>query len=894
MYNTNYASAIRSNFRNWRSRLHVGSNYIHDIESVSFTNGSQSGNNITVGSVVAPGINVVLTSLSADLTGLSFTWELGILKDIGDFGEHLDDDDYEFIPIGSFIVKNVKKDGTRWNVECYHKLSQSDVVHASALVFPTTAQLLMQEVVNSLGLTFSQTLSPTISIEGIPEGATKRDIMGWIGALYGGFVCADRADNVLIKWYTVPYEGDGYTLPADALGTPEISEQDVTFGAVRCIVDTNTTYTSGSGTAMTFECPFMTAARFETVAAGLTGFSYRPCKAELLMGDPLIDPWDIVTLSYDGNSYTLPAAVLTLEHKGGVSSSIEAQGGDSATIARVDPITRAVSRLVKLISENKSEIEQDIADAIVEVTESIRGGASGYFYIIDDDGVNRETIWCDNVDPAQATHGIRINAAGIGFWVKDPDDPTSTLFNGPYTQAWTIDGKLIADFIRAGTLSGITIICTEGSIGGWTITDRAIVSPDGAVRLDSTYDVPLTTHADLRGYTHAQLRELTHRQIRYLRKQVTGKSQISASKDTDTALLREGGFEVERSGHTAFRAGADGIEMHDGSSSAEIGLDSGTFVVSLTGGFDWQISGESALKFESGLLTTHNISCGKISTNGGIGITGRYGISDVSDTIEKHPGVNLYAPDSTYLGGIRAAEIGGLHGVAMSPAFPAADFFGLWAEYNAKYYGSPVFVWYKSDDTLRLSKETMVRGTLDICTGLDAYNVDLALSGSTIKFFDGDTEVGRILRTSDDGISTRLTGGSAISWEVGSSPISVVMRYTTSDDTLHIYRDTDMHGNDLIDANIVSSSDERLKENITDSSIDCLAVINALRLIEFDWKDGGHEGIGFSAQQAGDVSADLQSEHDGRLVVNEGRLIRYLVGAIQQLTDEINRLKDRS
>lgn len=892
MYISDYASAIRSDCRSWRSRLHVGSTYIHDIESVSYTNGSQSNANITIGSVVAPGINVVLTALPADLTGMSFTWELGILKDMGDFGDNLDDDDFEFIPMGNFVIRNIRKDGTRWNVECYHKLSQSDVVHTSALVFPTTAQLLMQEVVNSLGLTFPQTLSPTISIEGIPEGATKRDIMGWIGALYGGFVCADRADNVMIAWYTMPYEGEGYTLLANALGTPEISEQDVTFGAVRCIVDTNTTYTDGEGRTMTFECPFMTTAQFSSVAQALEGFTYRPCKAELLMGDPLIDPFDIVTLSYDDSSYTLPAAVLTLEHKGGVSSSIEAQGGDSATIARVDPITRAVSRLVKLISENKDEVEQDIADAITEVTESIRGGASGYFYIIDDNGVNRETIWCDNVDPAQATHGIRINAAGIGFWVKDPDDPTSTLFNGPYTQAWTIDGKLIADFIKAGTLSGITIICNRGTIGGWTITDRAIVSPDEAVRLDSTYDVPLTTHADLRSYTHVQLRAMTHRQIRYLRKQVTGKSQISASKGTDTVFMREGNIEVERSGHVAFRAGADGIEMHDGSSSAEIGWKSDIFEVSLTGGFDWTVGGSSALKYESGLLTTQNISCGKIITDGGIGITGRYGISDVSDTIEKHPGVNLYAPDSTYLGGIRAAEIGGLHGVAMSPAFPAADFFGLWAEYNAKYYGAPVFVWYKLDDTLRISKETMVRGALDICTGLDAYNVELALSGSMIQFFDGDTEVGRILRTSDDGISTRLLNGSAISWEVGSSPISVVMRYTTSDDTLHIYRGTDMHGNDLIDANIVSSSDERLKENITDSSIDCLAVINALRLIGFDWKNGGHEDIGFSAQQAGSIRADLQGEHDGRLVVNEGRLIRYLVGAVQQLTDEINRLKD--
>ena len=63
MYISDYASAIRSDCRSWRSRLHVGSTYIHDIESVSYTNGSQSNANITIGSVAAPGINVVLTAL---------------------------------------------------------------------------------------------------------------------------------------------------------------------------------------------------------------------------------------------------------------------------------------------------------------------------------------------------------------------------------------------------------------------------------------------------------------------------------------------------------------------------------------------------------------------------------------------------------------------------------------------------------------------------------------------------------------------------------------------------------------------------------------------------------------------------------------------------------------
>jgi hypothetical protein len=73
-----------------------------------------------------------------------------------------------------------------------------------------------------------------------------------------------------------------------------------------------------------------------------------------------------------------------------------------------------------------------------------------------------------------------------------------------------------------------------------------------------------------------------------------------------------------------------------------------------------------------------------------------------------------------------------------------------------------------------------------------------------------------------------------------------------------------------------------------------ILIIKDLNLIEFDWKDGsGHEDIGFSAQQAGSVSSDLRGEDaDGYSTVHEGRLIRYLVGAVQQLQKELEELKN--
>lgn len=922
MYNASpeYTAAVRSDARSWRSRLRLTNGYVYGVEAVSYTTGSQAAQGITVGAVVAPTLKVTLTDMllwsfdettsqAIELTGREVVWELGIIPDISDFTGNNPNSDYEFIPMGTFTVEKVKKNGTRFEADCSHKLSKSDVPHITSLSYPTTAQVLAEEVCNSLGLTFTSTLSPTISIEGLPEGATKRDILGWIAALYGGFIFADRADGVSIAWYS----GSGYTVTANAISTPEIAEKQTTYTAVTCTTSDDV-YTYGSGLAMAFTCPFMTRARFDVLAPTLAGFSCRPCRIPYLLGDPLIEPIDIITLSYDGVSYSVPAAYITIDHKGGVQGSVETKDGSADTAGRVDPITRMVSRLIKLIKDNTDEIEQDIADAVREATEALRGGSSGYFYIIaDTDGTNKETIWCDNKDPYQATHGIRINTEGIGFWVKDPDHPEYNVFTGPYAQAWTMNGTLYADFIKAGVLSGIKIICTEGQIGGWDITDRAIVSPDKQVRLDSTYDEPLTTNKYLREhrYTHKQLRqqELSHRDIRYLEHRILGKAQISASKGAETVYMRDAAITIERSGSRLSTFTSDGIELFDGVNRyAFVGREGGAlrFDIVTANGIEWTVKGAAVLRYDkaqgkftmAGDLTVGDVSAGDISAGDVdcgdvnckdidstmLGVVGRYGLINVEDTIEAHGGLNIYDPEHVYLGGMRAAKIQQLNGIAISASQMDTDFIGLWKQQNAKYYGDLIAAWFRADDNIVVGKPTVFQDNVvfsDYLTNKQ-YNINNA----------NDERLGWLGRSGalNNYIDIRLTNGAGIRWTAG-DPVTVLLRYEANDDEFDVYRAVDMHSNDLIDANIISSSDERLKENITDSTADCLAVIRALQLIDYDWKDGGHESIGFSAQQARSVSPDLVSEHDGMLAVRETRLIRYLVGAVQELDNRLRELE---
>jgi hypothetical protein len=97
---------------------------------------------------------------------------------------------------------------------------------------------------------------------------------------------------------------------------------------------------------------------------------------------------------------------------------------------------------------------------------------------------------------------------------------------------------------------------------------------------------------------------------------------------------------------------------------------------------------------------------------------------------------------------------------------------------------------------------------------------------------------------------------------------------------------------------ITDSSDERLKENIIDSEIDGLAVINALNVSDFTRSRSQHRvTAGFIAQQVQEVypqAVPHPKTPDAYLGVMKDALIGPLVLAVQKLTREVNALKGAS
>ena len=96
-------------------------------------------------------------------------------------------------------------------------------------------------------------------------------------------------------------------------------------------------------------------------------------------------------------------------------------------------------------------------------------------------------------------------------------------------------------------------------------------------------------------------------------------------------------------------------------------------------------------------------------------------------------------------------------------------------------------------------------------------------------------------------------------------------------------------------------SDKRLKINVKPTKVKALDMLNNIEMVEFNWKkDGKFEKIGAIAQQVQSVEASLvvhdmddKQTYNDYLRINYYDTIPYLIKAVQELSEENNKLKNK-
>ena len=117
-------------------------------------------------------------------------------------------------------------------------------------------------------------------------------------------------------------------------------------------------------------------------------------------------------------------------------------------------------RINRVADSTSREINKKVENA----TQLITGGKGGYVVldVVDPETGKKTQPWrmliMDTSDKETAKSVIQINKNGIGF--------STTGINGPYKNAWTIDGNLVADFITTGTMLADRVKGGTLEIGG--------------------------------------------------------------------------------------------------------------------------------------------------------------------------------------------------------------------------------------------------------------------------------------------------------------------------------------------------------------------------------------------------------------------------------------------
>lgn len=120
-------------------------------------------------------------------------------------------------------------------------------------------------------------------------------------------------------------------------------------------------------------------------------------------------------------------------------------GAKKSTLGKTisDELGRELDGVNNQLAGKVSETEMN--EAIEAATDLITGGTGGYVFTgRNNDGEPNEIFIMDTNNTVTAVNVIRLNNNGIGF--------SHNGINGPFSNAWTIDGHLIADFIYSGTL----------------------------------------------------------------------------------------------------------------------------------------------------------------------------------------------------------------------------------------------------------------------------------------------------------------------------------------------------------------------------------------------------------------------------------------------------------
>lgn len=309
-----FKTTIRSPSRTFKGRLKINGKWINaGLKKMSYETSSTSEEALQLGAAVSARIELTIKKIDELFENTEIPVEIGLKVPGGK---------YEYIPFGFFTAEHPKTETGSTTFTAYDRMMKTTGVFISELTYPANAAAVMNEISSECDVPCDTTGLDGITINSKPVGYTYREMIGYIASLAGKFASIDRNGMIVFKWYT----DSGFTVNTSRLMSFEEDESDYHLDTLTCNVDNSTSMTAGSGTlGITFENPFMTQDRLNAIYNEIKDFSYRGISFKTL-GDVRLDPWDIVTVNYNGTEYKVPVMNIVMEYDGGLSMTVTSYG----------------------------------------------------------------------------------------------------------------------------------------------------------------------------------------------------------------------------------------------------------------------------------------------------------------------------------------------------------------------------------------------------------------------------------------------------------------------------------------------------------------------------------------------------------------------------------------
>lgn len=331
-----FGNWIQQDSRTFQARITLeGKTITEGILSIRLNGGSNSEDDFSIGSAVSRYVELEIEKTGTRFEGYEFSLELGL--------------NGEYIPMGYFTAEKPKGDEEHLSITAYDRMVKTERACFLELPDSTNTVAVLKGVGTITGVEVVTEGLTAIPMKK-PVGYTCREVLSYVAQLYGGFAICNRAGKIEIK----SYEDNGYTVTAGRYWD-SFTHNDLPFvlGKITCYTGKDkegediSIHVGDGVRGIYFSNPFMDQTALDNIWGKLRNYTYMPGSFRFL-GDPRIDPWDVLTVKdRNGNSYKVPAMKLAQEYDGGLSTEVEAVGKTEAeqSTGFTGPNTQNLDRL---------------------------------------------------------------------------------------------------------------------------------------------------------------------------------------------------------------------------------------------------------------------------------------------------------------------------------------------------------------------------------------------------------------------------------------------------------------------------------------------------------------------------------------------------------------------